>query len=234
MLNKGKRTNLLLVILWVLSASMLAGGTWSSQVDGYLADPRFGQFERQQVHQLFLRAESEQVPVESLILRLSEGVAKGIRFDAVYGVLSSDLDSYVATRDLIRQELGSDEADRLLGISTVWDRTVTMERQGVKTTDLAALLRMFSKQKDEERWNNYRYGGGLFLALTQWGLAKDQTLEIIEALSRSSIPGAEYRMVVDVFNEGIASRIPAEEMARRIIRFAPKSRSVAVLERMVR
>ena len=224
----------LLVILWVLSAGVLAGGTWSSQVEDHLASPRFGEIEREQVRDIFIRAEHEQVPIDSLVLRLGEGVAKGVSLEALRVALESDLEAYLVTQKVIRGELGSSEADRLLGISSVWDRTVTLYRQGVSTADLAALLGMFSRQADEKRWSNYRYGGGLLLALNQWGLSEKQSLSVIEALSKSSIPGEEYRGVVGLFNEGMTNRISAEDMARRIIRFAPRSRTIQALGRMVR
>jgi hypothetical protein len=213
---------------------VLAGGTWSSQVEDHLARPGFSDLDRQQMRELFTRAGDEGLPMETLVLRLGEGVAKHVTPEVLHEALEADVDSYLATRELIRKELGPAEADRLLEISTVWDRTVTLRKQGVDTASLASLLRMFSRQNDQARWNNYRYGGGLFLALTQWGLAGQQALAVLDALSRSSIPGEEYRQVIDVFSSGIANRIPADEMARRIAQFAPKSRSVNALERMVR
>jgi hypothetical protein len=118
--------------------------------------------------------------------------------------------------------------------NTIWSRVTTIYRQGVPDEDLKALIAMFNKQRSAERWNNFRYGGGLLIALRQWGLEETLSLQVVEALSRSSIPGEDYRAVIDLFNAGISNRTSLEDIANRIIDSAPNSRSLKVLERMVR
>jgi hypothetical protein len=107
-------------------------------------------------------------------------------------------------------------------------------RQGVPEADLAALLDMFNRQESQEKWDNYRYGGGLLIALRQWGLDDGPSLSVIEALSRSPIPGEDYRIVIDLFTAGFANRIAPDDMVRRIVQSAPRSRSITMLERLVR
>lgn len=234
MLQMRSRAIALLVILWVLPVGLLTGGTWSSQVDRTLSDSRFNAEESQQIRQIFTRADEELLPVDPLVLRLNEGIAKGIGPTLLRDALDAHADAYRKTREIVRLELGDEEADRLFATATVWDRTVTLYREGVEEQQLGALLDMFSKQRSADKWNNYRYGGGLLMALQQWGMESTTALSIIESLSRSAIAGEEYRGILDLLNTGIAQRIPPQEMAQRIIRSAPKSRTMHALGRMVR
>jgi len=230
----GNKKWIILIGIWILAGSMLSAGPWAPQVDKSLRSSQFAESEKKQLRRVFEHAEQEQMPVEVLILRLEEGLAKHVPAQLLYNALMRELHSYEETRHLVLDQLSQDEAALLLTNATIWSRTATLYQQGVPEKDLAALLQMFSRQTSKEKWNNYRYGGGLLIALRQWGLTDDLSLSVLEALSRSPISGDDYRIILDIFNTGFANRIAPNDMAQRIIISAPKSRSITMLERLVR
>lgn len=221
-------------MFWVLVGSILPAGTWNARFERTVESAHFTESEEQQIHNLLTEAQEDQIPVDLLVLRLEEGVAKRVPTSTLYNALELERQAYSYTRDLIVHELGLQEAERIVSDSTIWSRVTTIYRQGVPDEDLKALIAMFNKQRSAERWNNFRYGGGLLIALRQWGLEDTLSLQVVEALSRSSIPGEDYRAVIDLFNAGISNRTSLEDIANRIIESAPNSRSLKVLERMVR
>ena len=223
-----------LIGIWILAGSMLSAGVWAPQVDKSLQFSPFAESERKQLRRVFEHAELQQIPVEILVLRLEEGLAKRISPQLLYEALMRELHAYEETRNLVLKQLSQDEATLLLTNTTIWSRTATLYQQGVPEKDLIALLGMFSCQSSKEKWNNYRYGGGLYIALQQWGLADELSLSVVEALSKSSIAGDEYRAILDLFNIGFANRVAPGDMAQRIIKSAPRSRSITMLERLVR
>lgn len=224
----------ILVMFWVLVGSILPAGTWNARFERTVKSAHFTESEEQQIHNLLTEAQEDQIPVDLLVLRLEEGVAKRVPTSTLYNALELERQAYSYTRDLIVHELGLQEAERIVSDNTIWSRVTTIYRQGVPDEDLKALIAMFNKQRSAERWNNFRYGGGLLIALRQWGLEETLSLQVVEALSRSSIPGEDYRAVIDLFNAGISNRTSLEDIANRIIDSAPNSRSLKVLERMVR
>jgi hypothetical protein len=221
-------------MFWVLVGSILPAGTWNARFERTVESAHFTESEEQQLHNLLTEAQEDQIPVDLLVLRLEEGVAKRVPTSTLYNALELERQAYSYTRDLIVHELGLQEAERIVSDNTIWSRVTTIYRQGVPDEDLKALIAMFNKQRSAERWNNFRYGGGLLIALRQWGLEETLSLQVVEALSRSSIPGEDYRAVIDLFNAGISNRTSLEDIANRIIDSAPNSRSLKVLERMVR
>lgn len=225
---------LILMVLWILAGSLLSADSSFARVEQKMQTSQFSQTDTDQLMGVLEQAEQQLIPTEALVLRLEEGLAKRVPPHSLYNAMKLELQAYDETRRLVLDRLGHQEGTRLLSDSTVWSRTATLYRQGVPEADLVALLDMFNHQESQEKWDNYRYGGGLLIALRQWGLDDGPSLSVIEALSRSPIPGEDYRMVVDLFTAGFANRIAPDDMVRRIVQSAPRSRSITMLERLVR
>ena len=236
MAMRGSKTAivLILMVLWILAGSSLSADSSFARVEQKLQSSQFSETDKDQLMGILEQAEQQLIPTEVLVLRLEEGLAKRIPPHSLYNALMLELQAYNETRKLVLDRLGHQEGTRVLSDSTIWSRTATLYRQGVPEVDLAALLDMFNRQKSQEKWDNYRYGGGLLIALRQWGLDNGPSLSVIEALSRSPIQGEDYRVVVDLFTTGFANRIAPDDMVRRIVQSAPRSRSITMLERLVR
>ena len=236
MAMRGSKTAivLILMVLWILAGSLLSADSSFARVEQKLQSSQFSETDKDQLMGVLEQAEQQLIPTEVLVLRLEEGLAKRIPPHSLYNALMLELQAYNETRKLVLDRLGHQEGTRVLSDSTIWSRTATLYRQGVPEVDLAALLDMFNRQKSQEKWDNYRYGGGLLIALRHWGLDNGPSFSVIEALSRSPIPGEDYRVVVDLFTTGFANRIAPDDMVRRIVQSAPRSRSITMLERLVR
>lgn len=221
-------------MFWVLAGSMLSAGTWDARFEGALRSTTYAQQEKNQLQTVLEQADEERVPIDMLLLKLEEGIAKNIPAQPLYAALDRELQGFTHTRQLVYQQLERIEAERLLSDSTIWSKIATLYHQGVPDSDLGALIGMFNKQQSKDKWNNFRYGGGLLIALRQWGLTDRLSLDVVQAISSSTILGEDYRKVLDLFNIGFAARISPASMAQRIIEAAPKSRSITTLERMVR
>ena len=234
MVGRKSRIFPFLVMFWVLAGSLLPAGTWDARVTDSLQRTSYSEQDKRQVQTLFTQAEEQQAPVELLIHRLDEGVAKKVPAHLVQQALQQELDSFTKAKEIVLTYLDTREAERILADTAVWSRIATLYRQGIPNQDLGELINAFNEQPSSEKWNNFRYGGGLLIALRQWGVPHESSLAVVKALAKSSISGDEYRMVVDLFNTALANRISTEEMAQRIIEAAPRSLTMSILERQVR
>lgn len=232
--NRNKRHTAVLVILFILAGIALPARAWDIQVEQKLAPSQFSETDKQQIREVFEQAEQQQLPVEMLVLRFEEGLAKRVQVQTLQEVLNRELQAYQETKLIAAHALGSEVSHQLLSDNTIWSKIVTLFQQGVPQPDLIALLEIYNRQASKDRWNNFKYGGGLLMALRQWGLNDDQSLSIVNALSLSSIPGADYRAVLEILNTGISKRISSGDLVQRIVESAPKSRSITMLERLVR
>ena len=223
-----------LIMFWFLVGSLLPAGTWDAQVNNALQRSSYSQQEKHQVQTLFTQAEDQQAPVELLINRLDEGVAKQVPAQLLQNALQQELESFTAAKNIVSTYLNKREAERIIADTAVWSRIATLYRQGISQHDLGELIKVFNKQTVKEKWNNFRYGGGLLIALRQWGVTPESSLAVVKALALSSIAGDEYRRVIDLFNSALANRISSDAMAQRIIEAAPRSRTMSILERQVR
>jgi hypothetical protein len=232
--NRNRRHTAILVILFILAGSALSARSWDIQVEQKLAPSQFSETDKQQIRQVFEQAEQQQLPVEMLVLRFEEGLAKRVQVQTLQEALNRELQAYQETKLIAAQALGPQVSQQLLADSTIRSKIVTLFQQGVPQPDLIVLLEIYNRQSSKDKWNNFKYGGGLLMALRQWGLNNEHSLSIVKALSLSSIPGADYRAVLEILNTGISKRISSGDLVQRIVESAPKSRSITMLERLVR
>lgn len=223
-----------LAILALVASASLFADSGPPQMEQRLQSTGWSDSEKKQVLETLTQAGQQQIPMESLELRLDEGLAKHVAPQAIQTALKREIEAYTLTRTIVTRVLQPTQAQQVLADSSVWSRIATMYQQGVNETELTRLLNAFNQQTSAEKWSNLKYGAGLLLALRQWGLPNEQSQAVVEALSRSPIPGADYRLVMDLFNAALLKRVTPTEMAERIIQSAPKSRSISVLERQVR
>lgn len=223
----------ILVISWVLAEGMLFAGTWDARVDQTLHSSTFSDRDKQQVRTVFTHAEQENLPTDHFLLRLEEGVAKQVPVHTLSSALTKEIEAFTQARAIVRSTLNQHEADILLADSTSWSRIATLYQQGVSEQDLGSLITLFNQQKSEEKWSNFRYGGGLLIALRQWGIDDSNSLQVVEAIAKSLIPGNDYRLVINLFHSGFSKRISPEIIIQRIIETAPRTRSITMLQQFI-
>lgn len=225
---------LMMSLFLVLVGMALSAEPHVDRLNSMLDAFHFSDQEKQQLHEVFDTAGKALIPIEPLNLKLEEALAKRVRFLPLQEALNREINAFQHARNIAIQALGEAKAAVLLENLSVWTRIVTLFQSEVKEREVLNLLQLFDKQVSEQRWDNFRYGGGLLIALQQWGIEDSLSMSIVEAMSRSSIPGTDYKKVFDLFPSGFAKRISAEDMAQRIITFAPRSSTVKMLERLVR
>ncbi len=226
-------TVLLCVGLMIALGGLAYGSSWDDQLDVLLPKRNFTEQESATIKDIFKEAEEKRVPTELLIPRLEEGLAKQVSPEGIAQVLSRELGAYDTTRVLILRVLGQKTGDQVLQDVLPWTRTVLLSLQGTSESELTELLVAFNQQKSKDKWDNYRFGCSLYAALLQWGIDQKNSMALVVAVSRSSLPGADYRGVLDLIIAGGKLRVVPEVMTERIIQAVPKARSIEALETRV-
>jgi len=226
-------TMLLWLGLMITMGGLAFGSSWDDQLDVLLPKRNLTEQESTTIRGVFIDAESRRIPTELLMPRLEEGLAKQVSPEGVAQVLNRELAAYDTTRALILQVLGQKAGDQMLQAVLPWTRTVLLALQGTPDTVLAELLKAFNQQKSKDKWDNYRFGCTLYAALLQWGMDQKDSLALVVAVSKSTLPGSDYRGVLDLIIAGGKLRVSPEVMTERIIQAVPKARSIEVLETRV-
>ena len=226
-------TVLLCVGLMITLGGIAYGSSWDDQLDVLLPKRNLTEQESTTIKNIFKDAEERRIPTELLIPRLEEGLAKQVSPEGIAQVLSRELGAYDTTRALILRVLGQKTGDQILQDVLPWTRTVLLALQGTPEAALTELLMAFNQQKSKDKWDNYRFGCSLYAALVQWGIDQNNSMALVVAVSRSTLPGADYRGVLDLIIAGGKIRVSPDVMTERIIQAVPKARSIEVLETRV-
>ncbi len=208
---------------------MYAGDGWQEKVQAVLQSSHISQTAAEEIMSVFSSAEYEHVSYEVLLPRLEEGIAKRVSPNLIITVLERELSAYIRARIIITEVLDEETAHHVLSGITPWSRTVTLLLQGADKEELKRLLQAFSKQDMDDRWNNYRYGSSLYAALLQWGMDKEQSLDIVSAVAQSYIPANDYKGILDTLISGTRLRVSPDTMAERMIQTLPGLRSLEEL-----
>ncbi len=219
--------------LIITIGSIAYGSSWENQLDVLLPKTQFTESQYDAIHGIFREAELKRIPTELLMPRLAEGVAKQVPPERITPVLMRELAAYDTARTLIFQVLGEETGESVLQAGSPWNWTVLLRLQGTSELEIVKLLKAFNQQKTIDKWDNYRFGCSLYAALVQWGIDPDDSLELVVAVSKSTLPGVDYRGILDLIIAGDRIRVPLPEMVQRIIKAVPKIRSMDALETRV-
>ena len=224
---------ILCLSLMIALGGLAYGSSWDDQLDVLLPKRNLTEQESTTIKGIFNNADARQIPTDLLMPRLEEGLAKQVSPEGLVQVLNRELAAYETTRALILQVLGQKTGDQILQAVLPWTRTVLLALQGTPESELTELLVAFNQQKSKDRWDNYRFGCSLYAALVQWGIDQTDSLALVVAVSKSTLPGADYRGLLDLIIAGGKLRVSPDVMAERIIRAVPKVRSIDALETRV-
>jgi hypothetical protein len=179
-------------------------------------------------------AEQAGIPAEVLIPRIEEGVAKGIPTQRIIAVVEREITAYSRAKELIMEHVDPEQASEILEDSSLWTRTATLLIQKISEQTVSELLTIFMSYGDgERRWDAYRYGTSLYTALTDWGMNEQESMRIIRAVSSSSIPGDEYKGILDIIITGTTFRVSPSEMVDRIEQVANRVSHIEELQEYV-
>lgn len=197
----------------------------AQSVDSALARSGYSQTHKDSIMTFFAETEESDIPAELLLPKLEEGIAKGIPAPRVLDALMKEAGHLRQTRALI---LRSEEGQRLLADPASWARTANLLAVGVSEEEIQELIALC-----KHRIEGFRPATYLYVAVSQWGLARKPAFDLIGALLASSIPPKSYMGVMDLMAGGRRRRIAPEELVQRIRQHLEHAESIKELEKWI-
>lgn len=211
------------IILLFLMAGALE--SFGGNVDSLLSKTSYSETQKKMISDLFSEALSEDVPVELLLPRLEEGIAKRVSGNLLLKVLQADFCRLKEARAIILETIEGMDINRETG---VWARTANLLAKDISAEELKALV-----YSSRLRWQDYREATSLYVSLLKWGLDRESALAVTEALLAASIPRESFKGLIDIFVKGRRLRISPEELCGRIIGQIGRVDSLENLERRI-
>jgi len=197
----------------------------AQSVESALARSGYSEAQKDSIVTFFEETEDSDIPAELLLPKLEEGIAKGIPAPRVLGALRREAENLRRTRALM---LRSDGGELLLADPASWARTANLLAVGVPEEEIGELIALCNR-----RIEGFRPATYLYVAVLEWGLAREPALDLIGALLASSIPPENYMGVMDLLASGRRRRIAPEELVQRIQRHLDHVNSIKELEKWI-
>jgi hypothetical protein len=194
-----------LVCIFFLSAGSMAS---AQTVESALGKSTYSQSHKSAITSFFTGIEQDGIPIELLLPKLEEGIAKGVPAPRVLDVLAREAESLGEARALILRVPGG---RRLLSDRASWARTANLLAGDFSQEEIETLIGLSVSRVEVFRPATY-----LYAALTDWGMVEDSALELVAALLDSSISPDSYMGVMDLLAAGRRRRIAPEELVQRI------------------
>ena len=213
-------------IVFLCAAFLVIGLPICAQsVESALARSGYSEAQKDSIVTFFEETEDSDIPAELLLPKLEEGIAKGIPAPRVLGALRREAENLRRTRALM---LRSDGGELLLADPASWARTANLLAVGVPEEEIGELIALCNR-----RIEGFRPATYLYVAVLEWGLAREPALDLIGALLASSIPPENYMGVMDLLASGRRRRIAPEELVQRIQRHLDHVNSIKELEKWI-
>jgi hypothetical protein len=177
-------------------------------VQSALASSSYSESQKIEITAFFTGIEQTGIPVELLLPKLQEGIAKRISARRVLSALEREAASLAEARTLL---LGAEGGKQILSDRASWARTANLLAGGFSREEIETLIELCTP-----RTVTFRAATYLYVALCEWGLALEPALDLIAALLDSSIPPDRYMGVMDLLTTGRRKRIAPEELVQRI------------------
>lgn len=215
------------LFIFILGAVLLVIGLpiYAQSVESALERSGYSQTHKHSIITFFAEAEQSEIPADLLLPKLEEGIAKGIPAPRVLGALMKEADDLLRTRALM---LRSEEGRRLLADPASWARAANLLSVGVGEDEIEQLIALCGA-----RIQGFRPASYLYVAVVEWGLPGDTSLDLIGALLSSSIPPDSYMGVMDLLAIGRRRRIAPEELVQRIQQHLGRAKSIKELEKWI-
>lgn len=222
----GKRFRRPSFIAFLCAAFLVVGLPISAQsVESALARSRYSEAQKDSIGTFFAETEGSDIPVELLLPKLEEGIAKGIPAPRVLDALRWEAENLRRTRELM---LRSEAGKQLLSDPASWARTANLRAVGVSDEEIEELMALCDR-----RIEGFRPASYLYVAVLDWGLAENSAFDLIGALLSSSIPPDSYMGVMDLLASGRRRRIAPEELVQRIQQHLERTNSIKELEKWI-
>jgi hypothetical protein len=190
-------------------------------LDGVLSRSRYSPEERDEVSRQFREAERQGVPVELLLPRLEEGIAKKVPAGRLLAALQREWQLLLEARGLL---LELDRGVRLVEDRPSWARAANLLAGGYGSGEVRELARASLL-----RPGDFRPAASLYVSLRGWGLPSGPALDVARGLLASPIPGQRFPGIMEIFIEGRRLRLPPETLSQRLRQYLPEVRTIEEL-----
>jgi hypothetical protein len=206
-----------LAVFFLVIALPLTG----QSLEEVLSRSRYSPAEREEVGRQFREAERQEIPVELLLPRLEEGLAKKVPAGRLLAVLRREQDLLLEARSLL---LELDGGARLAADRASWARAANLLAGGYGSGEVRELARA-----SLARPGDFRAAASLYVSLRGWGLPSDSSLDIARALLTSPVPGQRFPGIMEILVEGRRLRLPPETLTRRLLQHLPEVKTIEEL-----
>lgn len=195
----------------------------AQSLESVLSRSRFSPEVQGEISRQFREAGRHGIPVELLLPRLEEGIAKKVTAGRLLAALEREQDLLLQARGLL---LGLDGGERLLEDRASWERAANLLAGGYSAGEVAELARTGLSRAED-----FRPAASLYVSLRGWGLSSGQALELVRGLLASPISGERFPGIMEILIEGRRLRLPPETLIRRLVEQLPEARTIEELRR---
>jgi hypothetical protein len=181
--------------------------------------------EKASLEAIFNKTASLNIPLEMLLPKLKEGMAKKVPCIRLIAVLEQEINYLVESRSLL---LVIDPGLPLSTEQAIWMRTSIMLAKGISSSVIKTIALASSG-----RWKDYREATVLYLNLVQWGLPESLSLDTIKLILGSRLPGSDFPGILSIFIQGRKLYLSPDEIIKRIREAIPYVETILALKERV-
>jgi hypothetical protein len=208
-----------------IAALLIASAVSAQTVESALGRSGYSEAHKDSITSFFARLEVTGIPIELLLSKLEEGIAKRIPASTVLEALEREMENLRKARALVLRIEGG---QRLLSDPASWARSANLLAAGIPAQEVGQLIALCISKVE-----GYRPATYLYVALRDWGLARESAFELIGSLLNSSIVPEQYAGVMDLLATGRRRRIPPEQLVKRIQQHLEQTDTIEELEKWI-
>ncbi len=212
-------------VLFLLAIFPVSGQNVESGLTKTLEKSRYSDSQKASIISFFAETDRADIPVELLVPKLEEGIAKRVSAQRVLDALKRERDGLLNARALILRVEGG---EGVLADRASWARTANLLAGGVSETEIEGLILLC-----HSRVGDFRPATYLYVALREWGLGQAPSFSLISALLSSSISADSFMGVMDLLATGRRRRIAPEELVQRIEEHLKQVKTIEELEKWI-
>lgn len=201
--------------------ALAAASVFADPLDDALARSSYAAADRQQIAVMLRAAAGRGIPLELMLPRLQEGMAKRAPAAAVREVLDREIGALERARALLA---GLQPSNELAAQPRAWQRAATLLAWGASAEEVVALA--VASSGGLER---FVQSGSLLVSLVQWGLERAAAGQVSVAAAASSLPPGDLAGIAALFSAGRRQKRDPVELARAIINELPRAKSMRQL-----
>lgn len=214
-----------ILILLITLQVIPAGRVWAESLADVLDRSSYSTSQKEAVRELFQGAREDEIPEEMLLPRLAEGVAKRVPAGKVLSVLQQNLIKLREARSIL---LGVSGGAVLVEKQSSWLRTANLLAGSVPAEEIREIAEACVLRQED-----YREATFLLVSLTDWGLNRRASLDLVKTFLDSSIPGESFAGVLELLAAGRRLRIPPEKLITRIREELPRVETLEELQERI-